>query len=84
MSVDELIYAIEALIERHLKGGIIGVDEYSAISDAIMIYGGVDSDTYLTKYLTQDRYFLYDTMHQRYDNPSALLSEIEAYLDCKT
>ncbi len=81
MLVEELIHAIDALIERHLKGDLICPDEYSSICNSIIYFEEV---VILCKYLQQDRYFLYDTMYQRYDSPSELLNEIEAHLDCKT
>ena len=78
---DTLIHAIDAMIERHLKGDFIGPDEYSDLQTEIIgYYSEHGRDSYLNKYLTEDRFFLYGTCYQRYDNPSDLLAEIEAFL----
>ena len=79
MTIDKLIHAIEALIERHLHGDLIGPEEYGSIQDAVIL----SEDTNLQKYMNADRYFLYGTFYQRYGNPSELLAEIQDQLDCK-
>ena len=79
MKTEKLIHAIEALIERHLRGDLVGPEEYGSIQDAVIL----GANATLQKYMGGDRYFLFGTFYQRYGNPSELLAEIQEQLDCK-
>ena len=81
MEINTLIHAVEHLIERHLRGDLIGPEEYGRIQDAVILNFQINA--ILRKYMTDDRYFLFGTFYQRYGNPSELLAEIQDQLDCK-